>query len=212
MLTEEAVQIMDSQGQFAVLSRVSRVATGHFNPLGRSMEPGAERQMLIGIAQGGQQAANLVHPPNRTADRLQGLALAQALPLHSFEQQAFKLTAMRWPVGVNPATAVAISRAGLQKMRCFRALWFGAAARWGLNFAAWFQANAQFQGTKPRRIIGGLQLQIRKDHAVATHPASQAEPARGTPGEDCGLARIHTIQAKAPLRGGRAKIVIIEQS
>jgi hypothetical protein len=134
--------------------------------------------VFIVVTERPKQHSDLLRPVLRPSNITQGIAGSRAPSLHALEQQTLELTAILWPLAVNPAPASVQSQAGLRKLRM---------SGFGLRISAKPTSGPllccsvlEFPERQPERlqplwIIPRLQLHIGKDHPVATQAAFQAQ-------------------------------------
>jgi hypothetical protein len=172
---------VDCEGELRVGVGSFFVEVTLFQPASGAAETSAEGQMLVSVAEGGQEAPDLVSPGASGADDARGGGTLGPARLDALEQKAFECPTVLRAVTVNAAAGAVESRAGLRQARTPPG---GAGS-----------GNPQAEGAQARGVVRGPQFEIGEDNAVA------AETARGTKLLDDWVAgNVRAVQAADNLR------------
>ena len=152
---------MDGKRELGIRVRRFFVPSALFQPFAGAAEAGAEREVLIGITEGAEQAANFVGALASSADNAQGGGDLGLACVDALKQDTFKLSAVLRTLGVNAALTAIVRGARLRQVR-----W--AQRRLGC-------ANRQAQRPQPGGLFVPPQADVGKNNAVAAEPAGGAK-------------------------------------
>lgn len=147
--------------------RTWRQEIAGFHHLSHSTKTKCERLMRVVVAKFQQQASNRGNSATGTPNKSKGFRNGLLLFANLLEQEAFKLSAIRRSIRINPAMAT-----GSQGPT---RLWELKANGCGFGTRAANSANFQTQILQAGGVIAGLQFDGAKEGAIAAHAAAQAE-------------------------------------
>ena len=148
---------MEGKGQLCINVSVFLTRSVHSEPLSCAPEPGAEGQLLIGISQCMEQAADLVGARACVLDHAQGGGRLSLARLDTLEECAIERAAVAGSVRVNAAVATVKRGARLRHMR--RAM------------GKVRDANRNSGRPQSRGVVVGPQRDVGKNDATAAEPA-----------------------------------------
>ena len=159
---------MKGQGELAISLGHGSIQAKLFQALRSAPKTDPQSGGLICITQAAEQTADIVPPPASRPNNAQSSAESRAPRLHILKQLTLELAAISGPVGVDAAMAAVVSGARLDKVRIAKCgLRNG---RGSLCFLASPATEAQRQAKRLQfsRVVAWLQLDVRKDDAIAT--------------------------------------------
>ncbi len=108
---------MDSERELGIRVRRCFVQLALLQALAGAAETRAEREMLIRVPEGTEEAADFIGPLARGADDVQGRGGCGLARLDALEEHAFKLAAVVGAISVNAAVATIVGGARLSQAR-----------------------------------------------------------------------------------------------